>query len=154
MWTQTPDIEGLAFGMGQDQDAGEPLDALQGQCPLPIELIAPTVAARHHFGLCQTTLSTDYVVIPLLGGAANLLIGSLNSGPVSSCPARMVDSTTILPQFAHFHRQFAARTAVLLYHELTFGVFDISDAGEVGGNFHEKVGVGENLGLVSVDIVE
>ena len=31
MWAQTPDIEGLAFGMGQDQDAGEPLDSLQGQ---------------------------------------------------------------------------------------------------------------------------
>ena len=84
MGAQAPDIEGLAFGMGQDQDAGEPLDALQGQCPLPIELIAPTVAACHDlgmagFGLRQAALSTDYVVIPLLGGAANLLIGPLDN---------------------------------------------------------------------------
>ena len=51
MWTQTPDIESVAFGMGQDQDAGEPLDSLQGQRPLPLKLIAPTVAARHHLSM-------------------------------------------------------------------------------------------------------
>ena len=68
----------------------------------------------------------------------------------------MADSTIISPRkkFTRLHRQLSALTAVLSHHELALGVFDIGNAGEVGGNFHEKIGVGENLGLVGVDIVK
>ena len=46
--TQAPHIRGLAFGMGQDQGAGQPLDALKRERALPFDFLPPPRPPRRH----------------------------------------------------------------------------------------------------------
>ena len=52
---------------------------------------------------------------------------------------------------AHVHRQGAIVPAVFADDQGVTGIVDSGDAGEVLGDFHQEVGVGEDLRLVGVD---
>ena len=79
---QPADIQRFAFRVGEDERAGQPLDALQRDRPLAAEFLAPPLPARQHlgmarFGLSQAALGTGDLVFQFVIGAADLVVDSL-----------------------------------------------------------------------------
>ena len=82
-------------GWGEDERAGQPLDALQRDRPLAAEFLAPALSARQHlgmagFGLSQTPLGPDHFVFQFVVDAADLVVDPLEkprSGDSSTCSA-------------------------------------------------------------------
>ena len=84
MRPQAPDIQGVAFGVGQDEHACQPLDSLQRHRPLPIEFIASALASLQYFripgfGLCEASLRTSDPILYFVCGTTDLFVDPLQN---------------------------------------------------------------------------
>ena len=73
---------GLPFRVGQDQRAGQPLDRLQGDRPLPPRLLAAALPPRQQLGVArlglgQAPFGAGGLVFRVIRGAADLVIDAL-----------------------------------------------------------------------------
>ena len=76
---QAANVRRVAFRVGQDQNTGQPLHALERERPLLREFLPPPVAPRPRlvmtsFGLRQAALGAGSLPLHVLSGAADLLV--------------------------------------------------------------------------------
>ena len=78
---QPPD-PGASFGVGEDERADQPLDALQRDRPLPAEILSSRLPPRQDlgmtgFGLGQTALGPRDLVFEFVADSADLVFDPL-----------------------------------------------------------------------------